>query len=253
VNWTAFWMNVAERDSLQSVGLDPQLNQGVNDDGWLVGGFASGTLGGSTAEVTALYDRHAVTSESYTVSLRVHGAAAAFDYDVAGAYQFGPDRSAYFASGRAGAHLGRGALAAQLDYLSGDDAPTAGDAKAFNTLYATNHKFYGYMDYFLNLPGQLDQAGLVDAMLRGSFDPSSATRIRADLHHFRLAEDRGNGRTLGTELDLVGTWRLAKVAGVEAGGGLFFPSEPITVLLPAFFGGTDTTYWGYAQLTLRWP
>ena len=253
VNWTAFWMNVAERDSLQPVGLDPQVNQGVHDDGWLLGGFASAALGGSTAEVTALYDRNAVTSTSYTVNLRVHGTAAAFLYDVAGAYQFGPDRSAWFASGRAGANLGRGSLAAQLDYLSGDDDPTAGDVKAFNTLYATNHKFYGYMDYFLNFPGQLDQAGLVDAMLRGSFDPSSATRIRADLHHFRLAQDRGNGKTLGTELDLVGTWSLATVAALEAGGGVFFPSESITTLLPAFSGGTDATYWGYAQLTLRWP
>ena len=254
VQWTAFWMNVAERDSVQAVGLDPQANQGVNDDGWLLGGFASGKVGGSTAEVTALYDRNAVTSKSYTVNLRVHGAAVAFlSYDVAGAYQFGPNRSAWFASGRVGAELGRGSLAAQLDYLSGDDDPTAGDVKAFNTLYATNHKFYGYMDYFLNLPGQLDQAGLVDAMLRGSVDPTPATRVRADLHHFRLAEDRGNGKTLGTELDLVGTWGVAKVAALEAGGGLFFPSEPITALLPAFFSGTDTTYWGYAQLTLRWP
>ena len=254
VQWTAFWMNVAERDSLQPVGPDPQLNQGANDDGWLVGGFASGKLGGSTAEVTALYDRNGVTSKSYTVNVRVHGSAAAFlYYDVAGAYQFGPDRSAWFASGRAGANLGRGSLAAQLDYLSGDDDPAAGDTKAFNTLYATNHKFYGYMDYFLNVPGQLDQAGLVDAVLRGSFDPSAATRIRADLHHFRLAEDRGSGKTLGTEFDLVGTWSLAKVAGLEAGAGLFFPSEPITLLLPAFSGGTDATYWGYAQLTLRWP
>jgi len=253
VHWTAFWMNVAERDSVQPGGLDPQANQGVNDDGWLLGGFASGTLGGSTAEVTALYDRNAVTSKSYTMSLRVHGAAAAFLYELAGAYQFGPDRSAWFASGKAGADLGRGSLAAQLDYLSGDDDPTAGDAKAFNTLYATGHKFYGYMDYFLNVPGQLDQAGLVDAMLRGSVDLTSATRVRADLHHFRLAEDRGNGKTLGTELDLVGTWSVAKVAGLEAGGGVFFPSDPITALLPAFSGGTETTYWGYAQLTLRWP
>jgi len=253
LDWTVFWMNVAERDSLQTVGPNPQINQGENDDGWLMGGFASGKLGGATAELTALYDRNAVTSKSYTVNLRVHGAAAAFRYDVAGAYQFGPDRSAYFASGRAGTDLGPAALAAQVDYLSGDDDPAAGDVKAFNTLYATNHKFYGYMDYFLNIPGQLDQAGLLDAVLRGGVATSAATRVRADLHHFRLARDRGNGKTLGTELDLVGTWSLATVAGLEAGGGVFFPSEPITGLLPAFFGGTDATYWGYVQLTLRWP
>jgi len=78
--------------------------------------------------------------------------------------------------------------------------------------------------------------------------------VRVDLHHFRLAQDRGNGKTLGTELDVVGTWTMATYAGVEAGGGLFFPSEPLLGMpLPAFFGGDDVTYWGYVQLTLRWP
>jgi len=253
LEWTIFWMNVAERDSLQPMGPNPQVNQGVGDDGWLIGGFASRKFGGTTAELTALFDRDAVTPKSYTVNLRLYGSTSAFLYEAAGAYQFGPNRSAFFASGKAGTDLGPGALAVQLDYLSGDDDPAAGDIKAFNTLYATNHKFYGIMDYFLNPPGQLDQAGLVDGMVRGSVDPGSTTRVRADLHHFWIAKDRGNGTTLGTEFDLIGTWTMAKYAGLEAGGGLFFAAEPITGLLPAFFGGTDATYWGYVQLTLRWP
>jgi hypothetical protein len=109
------------------------------------------------------------------------------------------------------------------------------------------------MDYFLDIPGQLDQAGLMDAMLRGSIDLSSVTRLRADVHHFRLAQDRGDGQTLGTELDLVGTWTMAAFAGFEAGAALFLPADPITGQLPAFANGSDPTYWGYAQLTLRWP
>jgi hypothetical protein len=251
--WTAFWMNVAERDALQTTGTDPQANQGEGDDGWLIGGFGSRKFGGTTAELTALFDQDAVTPESYTVNLRLHGAAGAFLYEAAGAYQFGPDRSAYFASGRAGFAAKPGSLAVQLDYLSGDDDPTAGDAKAFNTLYATNHRFYGYMDYFLNIPGQLDEAGLVDAMLRGSVDLSSVTRLRVDLHHFRLARERAGERTLGTEVDLVGTWAMATVAGLEAGAALFLPADLMTALQPAFADGSDPTYWGYVQLTLRWP
>ena len=251
--WTVFWMNVAERDSLQTTGLNPQVNQGVGDDGWFIGGFGTTKFGGATAELTALFDRDAVTSESYTVNLRLLGAAVGFLYEAAGAYQFGPDRSAYFASGKAGFGLERGSLAAQVDYLSGDDDPAAGDIKAFNTLYATGHKFYGYMDYFLNIPGQLDQAGLMDAMLRGSLTVSSVTRLRADLHHFRLARERAGARGLGTELDLVGTWTMGEYAGLEAGGGLYFPTDLMTTLQPAFANGSDATYWGYVQLTLRWP
>jgi len=253
LDWSVFWMNVAERDALQPTGTDPQANQGTGDDGWLLGGFASRAFGGTTAELTVLADRDAVTAESYTVNLRLHGSAGAFLYEAAGALQIGPDRSAYFASGMAGLDAGAGTLAAQLDYLSGDDDPAAGDARAFNTLYGTNHKFYGYMDYFLNVPGQLDEAGLVDVMVRGSLDLSAVTRLRADVHHFRLARDRGVGRTLGTEVDVVGTWTMAAVAGLEAGAALFLPSDPVAALLPAFAGGSDATYWGYVQLTLRWP
>jgi hypothetical protein len=253
LDWSVFLMNVAERDALQPTGTDPQANQGEDDDGWLAGGFASRRFGGTTAELTALVDKYAVTAESYTVNLRLHGTADALRYEAAGAFQFGPDRSAYFASGMVGVAAGRTSLAAQLDYLSGDDDPADAEARAFNTLYATNHKFYGYMDYFLNLPGQLDQAGLMDVMLRGGLDLSSVTRLRADVHHFRLARDRGIGRTLGTELDLVATWAVAELAGLEAGAALFLPSDPLTALLPAFAGGSDATYWGYVQLTLRWP
>jgi len=255
--WSAFWMNVAEQDALLTTGLDPQVNQGnqaTGADGWLVGGFLAYALGGATAELTVLADRNAVTAESYTVNARVHGTAGVLLFDAAAAYQFGPDRAAHFASGKAGSAFGPGTVAVQVDYLSGDDDPAAGDAKAFNTLYATNHKYYGYMDYFLNIPGQMNQAGLVDAMLRASVDPTAATRVRADLHHFRAVEDRGQGTTLGTELDLVGTWALGAPAALEVGGALFFPSDPIGQFgLPAFNGGIDPTYWGYVQLTVRWP
>jgi len=253
VEWSAFWMNVAERDALQATGTDPQANQGEGDDGWLLGGFATTKVGKLTAELTALADKDAITAESYTLNLRLHGAAGVLQYEGAGAYQFGPDRAAWFASARAGLGAKAGSLAVQADVLSGDDDPDAGDVKAFNTLYATNHKFYGYMDYFLNPGGQLDEAGLVDLMLRGRLDPSPATQVRADLHHFRLAQERAGERTLGTEMDLVGTWTMAKYAVLEAGAGLFLPEDVATAVVPAFAAGSDPTYWGYVQLTVRWP
>jgi len=253
VRWTVFWMNVAERDSLLAIGTDPQANQGEHDDGWLLGGFASTKLGGTTAELTALVDRQALTDEMYTVNLRVHGAAGPFGYEAAGAYQFGPDIRAFFLSGRAGAAIGKVSVAAQADYLSGAEDPAEVTTRAFNTLYATNHKFYGYMDYFLAFPSQLDEAGLVDAMLRGSLPVGRGVTARADLHHFRTARERGGEHTLGTELDLVGSWKPATPVTVEIGGGLFFPRPFASALIPAFGAGDDPTYWGYLQLTLDWP
>lgn len=253
IGWTAFVMNIFERDSLLAVGLDPQLNQGVYDDGWLIGGFASGEYGDVTTELTAVYDRKAATAESYTVSLRLHGRSGLVLYEAAGAYQFGSDLSAWFASGKAGVAIGKGTVALQLDYLSGNEDPAATQTKAFNTLYATNHKFYGYMDYFLSIPQQLDKAGLVDAILRGSLNTSANTSVRLDLHRFRAAQERNGLRDLGTELDLVGTWRFAKPANLELGVAAYVPEELMTLLFPAFAGGEKTAWWGYAQLTVNWP
>lgn len=54
------------------------------------------------------------------------------------------------------------------DYLSGNSDGTNIGSKSnnFNTLYATNHKFYGYMDYFLNIPTDSKQRGLIDLYTR---------------------------------------------------------------------------------------
>jgi hypothetical protein len=253
IEWTAFWMSIAERDELLPVGLHPQVNQGIDDDGWLIGGFASTKAGASTLELTGLVDRKALTDEMYTVNLRAHGRAGPVTYDAAGAYQFGPDRAAYLATAKVGVAFGKGSVAAQVDYLSGDDDPADADIKAFNTLYATNHKFYGYMDYFLSIPQQLDEAGLIDAVLRGSLSLPKGTTVRLDLHRFSVAKERGGSKALGTELDVVGSWKLHALAALELGGGIFLAEDLATTLLPAFANGDDPTYWGYAQLVLRWP
>jgi hypothetical protein len=253
INWTAFAMNVAERDELLVVGLDPQLNQGEFDDGWLVGGFAARDLGDVRSELTVLFDRDAITDQSTTVNLRLLGRLSEVSYEAAAAYQFGPGRRAWFASGKASLAVSRADLAAQVDFLSGDGDPDDARTKAFNTMYATNHKFYGYMDYFLAIPEQLDQAGLIDIMLRASTDVFSNSTLRLDLHRLLTASERGGERGLGTELDAVGQWSVAPPAHLEVGLGIFVPDDLVTALLPAFAAEKQTTWWGYAQFTLRWP
>jgi hypothetical protein len=72
------------------------------------------------------------------------------------------DIEAYFASAAANYLLTgslRGQFGIQADYLSGDQTPLDDTFGGFNTLYATNHKFYGFMDLFLNLPRQTGTGG----------------------------------------------------------------------------------------------
>lgn len=52
------------------------------------------------------------------------------------------------------------------DHLSGDDDPSDGTVRVFDTLFATNHKFYGLADYFLNIPVQTVGRGLQDLALK---------------------------------------------------------------------------------------
>ena len=38
----------------------------------------------------------------------------------------------------------------------------------FNTLYATNHKYYGFMDYFIDIPRHTYGLGLIDIHAKAS-------------------------------------------------------------------------------------
>ena len=90
-------------------------------------------------------------------------------------------------------------------------------------------------------------------ILRGTLATSANTTVRLDLHRFLAAQKRNAQRALGTELDLVGTWRIEQPATLQAGVGLFVPEDLASDLLPAFADGKNTTWWGYAQLVLNWP
>jgi hypothetical protein len=48
------------------------------------------------------------------------------------------------------------------ELLSGDDDPNDADEKTFDTLFATNHRYYGEMDFFLNIPVDTARRGLAD-------------------------------------------------------------------------------------------
>ena len=84
--------------------------------------------------------------------------------------------------GALGTHLG-------IEYLSGQDKTNTNRFTVFNTLYATNHKFYGTMDYFLNIPKDTRYGGLIDTYLKLQYDVTSKSKISIDTHYFRLASD----------------------------------------------------------------
>jgi Alginate export len=162
------------------------------------------------------------------------------------------DIEAYFASASAAYVLTgplRGQLGIQADYLSGDQTPLDGSFGGFNTLYATNHKFYGFMDLFLNLPRQTGDLGLVDVMLRGVLRPDVWT-VKADLHRFSLAEENAAfDRTIGHELDLTASRTLAGGLGLQVGYSVFSPSDAGEIAPIGL--GEDILQWAYVQLLAK--
>ncbi len=131
---------------------------------------------------------------------------ASLPYRIEAAYQTGErggeDVAAFMVGARVGKSVGKGLVTLWFDYLSGDDDPTDGETKVFDTLFPTNHKFYGYADYFLNIPRDTSGGGLQDLALKLAW-PLGALKLKVDLHSFSLAEKGSfDSAHLGEEIDL---------------------------------------------------
>jgi hypothetical protein len=194
-----------------------------------------------------------------TPGVALRGTAARFSYAFEAAYQtgeravaVGEERSSIgasllSASGRyvlAPPH--HFALGAGYTRLSGDNAPGDGDLGQFNTLFATNHKFYGFMDFF---PSTAAPFGLQDAYVHSSARVSEQVQIVAAVHHFAQSEAApgSSAQTLGQELDLTLTYRFADAVTVSAGLSGFVPDDAMEQAT----GNDEVAYWGYLMSTIN--
>lgn len=147
-----------------------------------------------------------------------------------------------------------------LDYLSGTH-PNEEENRAFNPLYGTNHKFYGFMDYFYvgNNHGQNGQtAGLLDFYLQSNFKLGKKAALMAHIHHFHspttiyavegTEEERAS--ILGEEIDLVYNLNLTPDVNFKLGYSQLFSTQS----LEALKGGEERkglNQWTWAMLTIK--
>jgi len=153
-------------------------------------------------------------------------------------------------------------ITAFFDFLSGDDGSDATTRKTFDTLYATNHKFYGFMDFFLNLPVHTDGYGLMDIGGRVQFSPLDGMLVFVDFHHFEQAveDPQQLTRTLGNEVDVLVKYKVNKYLSAEAVYGAFIPKLGGGLRKGKKTGsvgnykwtafGEETEHFGYVQLNL---
>jgi hypothetical protein len=177
---------------------------------------------------------------------------------VEAAYQFGEigvtDISAYLVSVSGNYKLDEMAVGAGADFLSGG---ISDDFNTFQATYGTNHKFYGYMDYFINIPANTLFAGLNDFYANVNYQPeNSFFSFSAALHHFMSNKSilittsnnpEGNeDNTFGQELDLSVKYDFVKGTSISWGGSLFFQGD----IMKAFFAPrNDTAFWTYVMIT----
>ncbi|MFZ1789674.1 MAG: alginate export family protein [Saprospiraceae bacterium] len=149
-----------------------------------------------------------------------------------------------------------------MDYVSGTDVTKAAtESNSFDPLYGTNHKFYGFMDYFyVGNPSALKgrNVGLVDPYVKLVLNPNPNNNIVAFVHSFRSPVDIYKGgdattpsmsKALGTELDLVYTIKLSQGVSINLGYSQLFGTDSMAALK----GGSkdQTNNWAWTMITFK--
>ncbi len=139
------------------------------------------------------------------------------------------------------------------DYLSGTNTSDTKD-KSFTPLYGTNHKFYGFMDYFYVGSGH-DRKGLIDLFVKTNFKLGEKSNLVGHLHYFSSAADIDDpanageslSSSLGTEVDLVYTNSFHKNVKLFIGYSQMFATNSMVEVK----GGGDKSVvnnWAWAMI-----
>jgi hypothetical protein len=169
-------------------------------------------------------------------------------------YQGGKDGSetsvsAFYGNVQGSVKLGKVALFAGYEYLSGTDFNEAGTNHSFTPFYGTNHKFNGYMDYFY-VGNHVNNVGLQDIYLKAKTGIKRFA-LSADIHMFNSAADiaAATSSYLGTELDLVCAWKVDKQISISAGYSHMIASSSMELIK----GGSSDAYqnWAWLMLTVK--
>ena len=149
------------------------------------------------------------------------------------------------------------------DYVSGTSMETkANKNNSFSPLYGTNHKFYGFMDYFYvgNPSAQGGRTiGLINPYLKTKWKLPKGSALMAHVHHFvspvKIYQNPSElgGETvsssLGTEIDLVFATSISSGVSLNIGYSQLFATESMQLIK----GGNKSNLqnWAWVMLTFK--
>lgn len=204
-----------------------------------------------------------VDTMAYRQTLAVLGSKNISNVEVGGElyYQMGKNAkdvevSAYLIAAYAKIKTSVTPITIGADILSGTSSKDTKD-KSFNPLYGTNHKFYGYMDYFYvgNNHGQAGKtAGLVDFYLKADFKLGETSSLATDFHTFssaaKLYETSGEEASsyLGSEVDLVLKKSLKQGVVLNVGYSQLFASDNMQLVKATNGKVSSLNNWAWAMI-----
>ncbi|HEX7358401.1 MAG TPA: alginate export family protein, partial [Ignavibacteriaceae bacterium] len=192
-------------------------------------------------------------ADMFTIAASHFGKYGNFKTTFEGAYQFGRyiesrDISAYLISLLVNYKAEVVDLGIGADILSGTSPSASYKNSSFEATFGTNHKFYGYMDYFISIPQNTNFLGLHDFYSMINYSPENSDwNFDAKVHHFMSNKNSAaDQNTFGQEIDLTVKYNIIKGTSISWGGSLFFPGE----LMKTFFSpGEDPAFWSYVMIT----
>lgn len=138
-----------------------------------------------------------------------------------------------------------------IDFASGDDDLNDSDAKTFNNLYYTGHKFNGYMDYFVGGGPN----GLMNLYAKAGLDVIDGWWVGGTFHIFRAAEDFTSNldgftptKSIGSEFDLTVTTTRIKGISMKWGLSVFMANEDFAGFED---DGKQSGFWAYHQTSIN--
>ena len=257
-------------------------NESVGNDRnsalYVLRGATQGVLGGDLAGYLVVADDNNARggdNQWYTIGARQKGKLAGLDYRVEYYHQWGDgaidataanfsaaysttatqegayDRDASMFGVRLGKTFKNAPLSPTItlwfDSLSGtdDDNISGNEMGTFNTLQDTGHKFYGFMDQYLNANGTgSNYYGLQDFAVKTKFKLSDTNTLKMDFHHFGTQTDLNDSDSSAIRTNAAGAWTSANsgTAGISNSLG-----EEIDVTLVHKYDSSSKIVVGYSH------
>ncbi len=147
------------------------------------------------------------------------------------------------------------------DYLSGDDyvpiiAPGAVGMpdhkviKGFSSIYGSNHKFFGVMDYFYESAySQGFTPGLQNAYIGGYINPTATLSLKVSYHYLLTATKIQNcSKKLGHNVNLGASFRFSDYISLLAGFSYMAGTETMDKLKQG--ENNKNVFWGWFSLVV---